>query len=132
MDKQVDNIIFDLGGVLFDINYEETFIQLGQLLGMDLKPGAWPDEFDRLITKYETGKINTETFIWNLQRMSLNITPHPYNIIQCWNSMLKGWYEGINDMLKELRKDYNIYLLSNINELHYQYLERSFDDPNEL
>ena len=62
--KCIDNIIFDLGGVLFDIEYHKTFEQLGLLLGIDLSINNWPPGFKKVVHAYETGSIKTETFLW--------------------------------------------------------------------
>ena len=132
MKKCIDNIIFDLGGVLYDIEYEKTFIELGIILGIGLEIDKWPPNFIKLVHAYETGNINTETFLWNLQRMSYNRVPLPQNLIAAWNSMLIGFHDGIIEMLQRLNKDYKLFLLSNNNELHYQHFIKSFNDSKEI
>ncbi len=118
----IDNIIFDLGGVLYSIDYWETFKRIGDLLGMDIDQDNIPDGVHDIVRSYNSGSIKTETFLWQLQRISHNSIPLPQKLISAWNSMLIGWEDGIFKFLEELRKNYNLYLYSNINDLHYQHL----------
>ena len=119
---KIENIIFDLGGVLYNIDYHKTFSELGKILKIPLEENIWPEDFSRLVDAYNTGDIRTETFIWNLQRMSIGQVPQPGKIIKAWNAMLIDWVPGIFKLLDELREEYNLYLLSNINDMHYQYI----------
>lgn len=122
----IKNIIFDLGGVLYKINYETTFAQLGKLIGHDLTVGKWPDWFKSLVIQYETGEIPTERFLLNIQMKSrINPIPHGNNLVRAWNAMLVGWEDQVFDMLVRLASQYKLYILSNINPLHEQQLEFS-------
>lgn len=127
----IKNIIFDLGGVLYKIDYDKTFVQLGILLGHDLTVGQWPDWFKLLVFKYETGKISTEGFLLGLQMKSLSKpVPQGNDLVKAWNSMLIGWEDQVFDMLEYLYQEYNLFILSNINPLHAQQLEYSLSKMN--
>ncbi|HMT53651.1 MAG TPA: HAD family phosphatase [Saprospiraceae bacterium] len=116
--KKTKYIVFDFGGVLLDLDYTKTYDALSKLLGFEFDPTTLTPETTKFLNDYEIGKINTETFIWNLQRLSKNEVPIGQDIIKAWNAMLLGWQPAKFDFLLSLRKKYNIYLLSNTNELH--------------
>lgn len=115
--KQIDNIIFDLGGVVLDIDYTRT-IQAFKDLGIQ--------DFDKLYTQasqsgvfddFETGKITEEEFInYLLNSMSNSCTSA--DVIHAWNSMLLNWNKRKLDLILELRKNYRVFLLSNTNSIH--------------
>jgi putative hydrolase of the HAD superfamily len=127
----IKNIIFDLGGVLFSINYDRTFVQLGKLVGHDLSVGSWPDWFKNLVIQYETGQIKTENFLLTLQMKRNRVPiPHGNELVKAWNSMLIGWQDDVFSMLELLSRDYRLFILSNINPLHEQQLIYSFTDKS--
>jgi glucose-1-phosphatase len=118
----IKNIVFDFGGILLDINYKLTYEAMSRLLGIDMQDGV-PMEVQRFMDEYEMGKITTETFLWKWQTLIEN-PPEGRSLIDAWNAMLIGWNPRKFDMLLELRKKYKVYLLSNTNELHLEWVRR--------
>ncbi len=118
--KGVKNILFDLGGVLFHIDYQRT-INAFKSLGLD--------NFEKFFTQhqqiylfdsFETGKINSELFVKKIQEF----LPDSSNkeIIDAWNAMLIGLPTDYLKLLDDLSKNYNLYLLSNSNDIHIQFV----------
>lgn len=120
--KDIQNIVFDFGGVLLDIDYQRTYDALSQLLNVEFEMDNLPDDVLKALADFETGKINVETFIWNLQRLATKEVPIGQDIIKAWNAMLIGWDVAKFDFLLSLRQRYKVYLLSNTNELHLQWV----------
>lgn len=118
----IKNIIFDLGGVLFDIDYKLTFSKLSEVMGIELSVDQLPAHIYKIILGYEKGEINTETFLWNLQKVSSNLTPQPDKLIKAWNAMLLGWNPERFEFLRTLKKDYTLFLLANTNDLHLEWI----------
>lgn len=113
----IKNIIFDLGGVILNIDYklsQQAFEQLGvtDFEGMYSKCQQ-NDLFDRL----ETGKITAKNFIEELQNQS-PVKIHESDIINAWNAMLLDFPLRRLQILQQLQLHYNTYLLSNTNEIH--------------
>jgi glucose-1-phosphatase len=117
MQQQYKNIIFDLGGVLFDIDYQrpvQAFAALGYT-GFDAmysQAAANP-----LFEQLETGHISNLGF---LQAMA-TLAPVPVSgqqIEQAWNSILLGFRLPSMQCLQQLRQYYQLYLLSNTNAIH--------------
>ena len=120
----IKNIVFDFGGVLLDLDYELTFAELAEVTGVSMTFDDIPAHIFKVMLGYEKGEINTETFLWHLQKESTKLTPQPDKLIKAWNAMLLGWNPKRFDFLTALRKDYKIFLLSNTNKLHIEWVLR--------
>jgi FMN phosphatase YigB (HAD superfamily) len=111
----IKNIILDLGGVLFDLDYfktEKAFEKLG--LGESFSQLQQNSLFDDL----EEGKISAGTFIEKLISLSRRPDLKSQEIINAWNAMLLGMPSEKFKLLQELKEKYNLYLYSNTNEIH--------------
>lgn len=119
----IKTIIFDLGGVIIDIDYQLTkhaFEQLGI------------DDFNRyysqasqsgVFDEYEVGKISSAIFINTL----LDLLPKgttANQVVHAWNAMIKEIPAANIQLIKELKsKGFRVGILSNTNELHIDYFE---------
>ncbi|MFT3902583.1 MAG: HAD family phosphatase [Niabella sp.] len=114
----IRNIILDFGGVLFNIDYHKTtdaFVALGFT---DFNEMFTQHNADELFQSLETGSISTPDFYKRLQ-MILEFPVEEYELESAWNAMLLGYRKESLDFLKSLSEKYNLYLLSNTNEIHY-------------
>lgn len=110
----IKNIILDLGGVLFDLDYPKTE-QIFSELGMDqvFSKAQQVALFDNL----EEGKISQEEFIIAFNKAAeKNHTAQ--TIIDAWNAMLLGIEKDKLDLLKNLKSKYKLFLYSNTNSIH--------------
>lgn len=118
----IKNIIFDFGGVLFDINYKLTERALSELIQKPFSFKGVPG-LSRTLNQYETGKINTETFIWNIQKFCGDEV-QGRDVMIAWNAMLLSIPKARLEFLTKLKENYKVYLLSNINEMHADFVDR--------
>ncbi len=123
---KIKNLLFDLGGVLLNIDYHKTaaaFKQLGVTKFDDLYSQT---EANHLFEALETGQITEADFYASLQ---LYCTPETSKeqIERAWNAMLLNFRIGSLLRLKELRGQYNIFLLSNTNSIHLKAFNNIFD-----
>ncbi len=126
MRQDIKNIIFDLGGVLFNLDYKQSLIAINKLLAIDINADSvLKKDILNHIAGYNKGYITTERFIWKFQRLASGKTPQGQDIIRAWNAMMLGWNPEVFEMLATLKKKYNLYLLSNINEIHFKFYEKS-------
>lgn len=113
----VKNIIFDLGGVIYAIDYHKTidaFVQLGidDFEGLYAKAGQ-----SALFDDLETGKISIPDFVDRIQELlSEKVTQE--QVVTAWNSMLLDFMPDALACVKQLSQDYRLFLLSNTNEMH--------------
>lgn len=114
----IKNIIFDFGGVLYDIDtslMERAFYEIG-IRNIDQVSQQLTDEkiFDRL----EIETIGLQEFREKIRLISgINCTD--YQIDAAWNALLIGYQSKRMRMLEEVKKQYRIFLLSNSNRIHY-------------
>jgi len=115
--KNITSVIFDLGGVLFDIDYsltQKAFIELGvkdfQSLYSQQKQAGIFDEFEK-------GSISSAEFRKHIQQ-KLPANTSDDEIDKAWNALLIGVHAHKVELLKRLRNKYRIFLLSNTNEIH--------------
>ncbi|MFZ1706158.1 MAG: HAD family phosphatase [Saprospiraceae bacterium] len=120
----IQNIIFDFGGVLLNLDMQKTYSALSNLLKIPLEYPDVPEDIRHLVWSYETGKINNESFIWQLQQRCPNPKPQGYDVIQAWNAMLLGWEKQTFPFLEKLKKKYRLFLLSNTNVLHIEWVRQ--------
>ena len=114
---KIKNIIFDLGGVLPDIDYQRTenaFIQLGchdfHAIYSQAKQSSLFDDF-------EEGKIDEAAFFYKLKELA-GIDVSFKDIKDAWNAMLIDFPEKNYQLLKSLQGKYRLFLLSNTNQTH--------------
>ena len=123
------NLLFDFGNVIIDIDVPGAIDKLTSFMRKD----ANREEIDRIQLAYECGRVSDDVFINAFIKQSKpNI--QALDIIEAWNSMLIGIPPYRLEMLLQLREKYNVYLLSNTNSLHIQwihrYMERIYADRN--
>ena len=123
--SSIKNIIFDLGGVLLDIDYKKTtnaFIELGVT---DFDSMFSQFQSDALFTRLETGTISEADFFERLRKT----IPNPVTDAQleaAWNALIMQFRIESLACLEQLASRFNIYLLSNTNSIHLRYFRQSF------
>ncbi len=117
MKTPLKNILFDMGNVLFSIDYKKTQDAFEALGYNNFSEMYSQFTADTLFEKLETGKISTKEFYKKL------IASHPETVTEqqitsAWNGMLLHWRLESLAFLKILAKKYKLYLLSNTNDIH--------------
>lgn len=115
----IQNIIFDFGGVIYDIDHEKTkaaFANLG-IKNFDLLYGHAIQT--RLFEDLEIGKTSPSTFREAI-RKHLPKNTLDQEIDSAWNALLIGFKPKRLELLEKIGKQYRIFLLSNTNQIHYQ------------
>ncbi len=92
------------------------------LTGLDEE--SFRSQYHSTIVAYDKGKISDESFIWQFQQSNTQI--NPLEFVKAWNSMLVGTRPAVLDMLQNLRQEYSVHLLSNINAFHARWVSRYF------
>ncbi|MBK8710813.1 MAG: HAD family phosphatase [Niastella sp.] len=112
------NIIFDFGGVLYDIDIPKTIEGFMELGFHDIPERYNQYHADPLFQQLEMGNITEQQFYDALIAISGN-TVTAQQIRDAWNAMLLTYRTASLQLLPALQKQYRIYLLSNTNQIHY-------------
>lgn len=114
----IRNIIFDLGGVIMNIDFKLTEAAFNKLGFTNYREFMTQFHITPLFEAYETGKIDDATFIKGVQELSgLNITEE--EVVEAWNALLLDFPPERLALLESLQQRYRLFLLSNTNALHY-------------
>lgn len=110
-------IIFDLGGVILNIDYNLTRIAFENVGIKNFHEMYSQANADDLFMKLETGHISEEDFYNEVnQRAGLHLSHK--EIKMAWNAMLLTFRENSLQFLDSLRSKYQLFLLSNTNHIH--------------
>ncbi len=119
------NIIFDLGGVIFNLRHANTIEAFSRLSGLDQSQLVTRFSQSPLFDRYEMGGVSSQEFRDGIRSL-LEINCSDREIDEAWNAMLLGIPEERVDLLKTLRTQKPIFLLSNTNEIHRTAIEGIF------
>lgn len=114
----IRNIIFDLGGVIINLDNrrtEEAFTSLGV---KDFRRYFGHGFADSFFKDYEVGKLNDQEFIGSIRRLAGLDHVSDQAIVDSWNALLLDFPPERIRLLNELRKTYRLFLFSNTNALH--------------
>jgi len=120
--KGIKNIIFDLGNVLIPLQVQKAGEVFQNMMNNGLTPEAFIEKHRDTFQAYETGKISTSRFIEAI-RQDLDPEASYEQITDAWNTVLGEFPSRHVEMLSKLRPHYNLYILSNTNELHTKWFE---------
>ena len=121
--KGIKNIIFDLGGVILNIDYKRPQEEFKKLGIKDVETLYSKQNQVELFDLLETGKISEKEFIQKIKESS-DLEIADSEIITAWNSILLEFPLRRLQILQQLQLHYNMYLLSNTNEIH----EKAFNE----
>jgi putative hydrolase of the HAD superfamily len=118
----IKNIIFDLGGVLINIDYhatEKAFKKAGIKNFDELFSQA---KQTKLFDNLEKGLTDEVTFKDGLRLLSnVNFSDEVFE--DAWNAMLLDFPKHRIELLQKVRNNYKTFLLSNTNEIHIPVFE---------
>jgi len=114
----IKNIIFDFGGVVLDIDPQLTINEFIKLGVNDFDRLLTPEFTEEIIGKFERGILTPEVFRTKLKSF-LNIDVTDQQLDDAWNSLLYDIPAERIEIIEKVKKNYQIILLSNSNEIHY-------------
>lgn len=127
----VKAIVFDLGGVIVDLDINKTRNELAVLLGLEQPELYYSQTHVPLFSDYEVGKITADAFLDGLLKQSLNGTTRE-KLIEAWNAMLLNIPVKRIEMLERLKPGYRLFILSNTNSIHVERFEKMAPGYNTL
>jgi len=125
--KKIKNIIFDLGGVIINLDMQATikaFVDLGindfENIYSQLSQTSLFDQFDK-------GLI-TENYFFNSLKNQFDLKKPLHELERSWNAMLLDFPKHRLDSLMTYKKSHRTFLLSNTNETHIREFYKTLQD----
>jgi putative hydrolase of the HAD superfamily len=128
---EIKSIIFDLGGVILNLNYSKTVDEFKKIGVLNFKEFYSQKKQTLLFDDFEKGKIKPEDFISSFKE-SENLKIKEIDFINAWNAMLLEIPVEKLEFIENLKKNYKIILLSNTNEIHIKKFEDDLKKNNML
>ena len=121
MDKKIRNIVFDLGGVLVDLDFKAAINGLQEAGFANVKEQLLAFDRGGIFQKFELGEITADEFRTAIRENS-TVTLTDEEVDALWNAMLLEIPREKLELILELRGKYMVYLLSNTNSIHWDYV----------
>jgi len=119
------NLIFDLGNVLYDIDFVKMYSAFGSLGIPNFKNHFTLNKSDQLFFDLEKGHITEDEFCTGFNTLcKLNLPKS--QIIDAWNALLVGYRKESIDWVKAHNNKYATFLYSNTNQIHYDHFIPQF------
>lgn len=116
--SRIRTIIFDLGGVIIDLDVEKTLKGFSRRSGLPLAMVKELYATLPVFHEFETGRISETDFRVNLRDLFPMKAVVDEEIDSIWNSMLLGIPRSRLDFMKALKRKYTVIILSNTNSIH--------------
>lgn len=122
--KNIKNIIFDYGNVIFSLDFEKSK-EAWNTLGINNAEEFYGHKVqDDIFDKFEKGEITPIEFRQYIKKKISSRVISDQQIDEAWNSLLVGIPSGNHELLLTIRQKYRTFLLSNINAIHYDFIHK--------
>ena len=118
MSAKIKNIIFDLGGVILDIDENIVYKEL-EKLGINIMELAHSKELMDILSKFDIGVYTAPTFRKKCKEMLGQEKMTDQKFDSLWNAMLLDIPRERIEAIEQVKKHYKIFLMSNTNVIHY-------------
>ena len=122
-------IIFDLGGVILNIDYNKTSEAFKKAGVKNIDDMYSQKTADKLFQNLEEGKISEAEFYNSIRAVS-GMALKDEEITKAWDAMLLDFRKETLDYIKTLRPKYKVYLLSNTNSIHLRQFYKIYEQLN--
>ena len=117
----IKNVIFDLGKVLIDFDFDGFYTSLGH------DPAERTlDEANGPILLFEAGKISKSIFFEEIKKIyDFELSLKNFEIL--WCNVFSEAKEMI-ELARKISEKYNVFILSNTDEIHFPYIWKNFPE----
>ena len=110
-------LIFDLGKVVFDLSFERVFQSWAKASNRQVNELKARFQFDDLFDQFEKAAITPQYFRKELSnKLGLMLTDNEFDA--GWCDLYLSTYPGIDALLAQLKKQYQVVALTNTNSIH--------------
>lgn len=115
--SQIKNIIFDLGGVIINLDINKSIQEFNKLSSKQFETIYTQLQQSPIFDQFDKGEI-TETDFFNELQKEMEILVPTKKLLFAWNAMLLDFPKHRLQLLEKLKPNYRLFLLSNTNETH--------------
>jgi putative hydrolase of the HAD superfamily len=125
--RPFDALLFDLGGVVIDIDFDRVFARWARHAGADPAAIRARFSFDEFYARHERGEISADEYFASL-RSSLGIDLDDAQWVDGWRLIYTGEVPGMRDLLRSLAARFPLYAFTNSNPTHMAVCSRAYAD----
>jgi glucose-1-phosphatase len=124
-EDSVDGIIFDLGGVLVNIDFARVFSVWASYAKTDIEHIKSRYNFDKYYEAHERGEISQLEYFSSLRgSLEIDITDEQFS--DGWNSIFGEEIADITPILQKLSQKRPLFILTNTNTIHQKVWENRY------
>ena len=127
--QQYDAIIFALGGVIINIDYQATIRAFQELNIPQFEQLYTQAQQNHVFDQLETGQLSNDDFR-NYIRREAQMELTDRQIDKAWNAMLLDLPEARIETLTNVAREKPIYLLSNTNAIHIDWFTEYMNEKS--
>ena len=125
--NSVKALIFDLGGVVIDIDFSNVFMRWADDSNRSIEEIQSKFSYDHVYEAHERGEIDSQEY-FNSLRETLGIDISDQQFEDGWNSIFKGEVPGISEFLQRAKEKVPIYAFTNSNRAHQKVWSQKFSE----
>lgn len=122
-----DALLFDLGGVVIEIDFNRAFTRWAAHANHSLETIQTKFAFDDFYQRHERGEISAAQYFDSL-RTSLGINLSDAQFVDGWNAIYIREVPGIAALLQRVQKKLPIYAFTNSNPTHQHVWAKRFTE----
>ena len=122
---RVDALLFDLGGVVIEIDFGRAFTHWAASAGQPFEIIRSRFSFDAAYERHERGEIDANEYFAAL-RASLQLDLPDAELVSGWNAIYLGEVSGIRAVLRTLEGRVPLYAFTNSNPTHQAFWVQHF------
>lgn len=122
---EIKALLFDLGGVIIDIDFERVFARWAKDAGCDVEAIRRRIGRDDPYLHYECGTITLEEY-FSFLRDAMNVALTDEQLLAGWNEIFVGEMSGIANLLEAMKDRIPLYAFSNTNRAHEEFWSVQF------
>ncbi len=119
----VKSLIFDLGRVLVNVDFEMGYSRMAELSGLRIEEVRDRLHGSRLAYAFESGLMPSSEFAARVSEL-MGVSPSFEEFAELWYSVFHEGPLVPEEFIAALHERYRLVLLSNTNALHYEMLEQ--------
>ena len=120
----IRNIVLDWGGILIDLDGQSSIDEFNRIGALEVAKYVEFCRVEDMFLRLELGQIDTAQFCLEAREQDPAYEGSDEALCHAWNVLLSGIPENRLKRLEELKDRCRLFLLSNTNEIHWEYARR--------